>query len=120
MLDVMAQAGRVEGRMRKNQRELEELVADAAHGHISIERMKALGAEVAREHQSLQGELAAARARVAAQESEVERRRHRDETRQRLLTAWESLQFEELQAALREVVDRVEVDGPQCRLFLRP
>jgi site-specific DNA recombinase len=120
MLDTMAQVDRVEGRIRKNRRQVEELVADAAHGHISIERMKALGADVAREHQSLHDELAAARARVVAQQSESERRRHLEETRERLATEWESMTFEELQASLREVIDRIEVDGPSTRLFLRP
>ena len=120
MLDVISQAERVEGRIRKNRRQLEGLVADTAHGHISVERMKLLGAEMADTHQLLEDELAAARARVAAQESEAERRRHAAQTRERLVTGGETLPFEEHQAGLREVVDRIEVDGPVCRLFLRP
>ncbi|MFN0148140.1 MAG: recombinase family protein [Dehalococcoidia bacterium] len=120
MLDVISQAERVAGRIRKSRRAVEELVADTAHGHISLERMKSLGGDMAHEHHLLEDELAAARARVAAQESEDERRRHADETRQRLVTSGESLPFEEHQAALREIIDRIEVDGPACRLFLRP
>ena len=120
MLDVVSQAERVEGRIRKNRRQLEELVADAAHGHISVERMRALGAEMANEHQLLEEELAAARARVAAQESEAERRHHADETRKRLAASGDALPFAERQAGLREIIDRIEVDGAACRLFLRP
>jgi hypothetical protein len=33
---------------------------------------------------------------------------------------WESLSFEDLQSALRQVVDRLEVDGREARLYLRP
>ncbi len=119
-LDVMAQAERIEGRMKKTRREVEELVADAAHGHITVERMKALGGELAREQQGLEGELAEARARLSAQQSEAERRRHLEEQRERLVRDWESLDVPALQAGLREVVDRIEVDGADFRLFLRP
>jgi len=120
LLDMMSQADRVEGRMRRNQRQLEEVVADAAHGHISIERMKALGATIVEEHQQLADELSGARARVVAQQSEAERRRQLDDVREQLLQQWDSLEFAGLQAALRQVVDRIEVDGSECRVLLRP
>ncbi len=120
MLDVMAQVEKVENRIRKNRRQLEEIVADAAHGHISLERMKALGTTVALEHQVIEDELEAARGRVASQQSEAERRRHLDALRERVVREWDALGFEALQSALREVIDRIEVDGPEARLFLRP
>jgi len=37
-----------------------------------------------------------------------------------LRSAWDTLAFEELRERLREVVDRIEVDGAEMRLFLRP
>lgn len=120
LLDMIGQADRIEGRMRRNRRQLEELVGDAARGHISVERMKALGADVVEEHQQLEQELVDARARVSAQQTEAERRRHLDEMRERLIEQWETFDFAGLQAALREVVDRVEVDGAECRVLLRP
>ena len=120
LLDVMGQVERIEGRMKKTRRQVEELVGDAAHGHITIERMKALGGELAREQQSLEGELAAAKARLSAQQTETERRRHLEEQREKLIRDWESLEFAGLQAIVREVVDRVEVDGADFRMFLRP
>lgn len=120
LLDVMTQIDKIEGRMKRNRRTLEEHVADAAHGHITIERMKSLGGETAVENQSLEGELSAARARLAAQQSEAERRKFLDDSRQNLISEWESLKFDELQAALRTVIDRIEVDGEDVRLFLRP
>lgn len=119
ILDLMGQVERADARIRRNRRQVEELVADAAHGHLSIERMKALGARLAREHEALEEELEAARARVVQAESEVERRRRLRAQHQRLISEWDSLDFAELQAALREVIDRIEVDGEECHLFLR-
>jgi site-specific DNA recombinase len=119
LLDLHTQVDRIEGRMKRNRRQVEELVADAAHGHITMERMKALGADLAREHQELEAELAAARERLRAQQTEAERRRHLDALRARVLAEWDQVPFEELQAALRELVDRVEVDGEELRVFLR-
>ncbi len=118
-LDMIAAVDRVEARLRRNRREVEELVADAAHGHVSIERMRSLGGGLAGDYQGMQAELAEARTRMAASESEAERRRHISEQRQRLIDDWEALPFAALQRALREVVDRLEVDGPECRLFQR-
>ncbi len=120
MLDVMAQVEKVENRIRKNRRQLEENVADAAHGHISLERMKALGTTVALEQRGIEDELEAARGRVATQQSEADRQKHLDALRAKVIREWDGLGFEGLQAALREVVDRIEVDGPEARLFLRP
>ncbi|HEY5476066.1 MAG TPA: hypothetical protein VIK11_05040, partial [Tepidiformaceae bacterium] len=65
-------------------------------------------------------ELTEARARLASHQSEAERKRHLSELRDRLVREWESVTFEVLQATIREVVDRVEVDGTDCRVFLRP
>ena len=119
VLDAMTQVDRIEARMRRHRRQLEELVADAAHGHITVERMKSLGSVVAREQLGLEDELAAAKGRVAAQHSEVERSRHLDEARAELVANWDTMPFEQKQAAVREVVDRIEVDGAECRLYLR-
>jgi DNA invertase Pin-like site-specific DNA recombinase len=120
LIDVMGQVERIEGRMKKTRRQVEELVADAAHGHITVERMKSLGSDLAREQEDLDAELADARARLAAHQTEEERRRHIEEARQRLVQEWESLSFADLQSSLRQVVDRLEVDGPEARLYLRP
>lgn len=105
--------------MKRNRRQVEELVADAAHGHITIERMKSLGGELATEHQALEAELLAAKARLEAQQSEAERRKHLEALRDRLLREWETLTFEDLQSGLRDVIDRVEVDGEELRVFHR-
>ncbi|MCZ2110254.1 MAG: recombinase family protein [Dehalococcoidia bacterium] len=119
LLDLVSQVDRVEARMRKNRRQLEEVIADTAHGHLNIERMRQIGSELAREHRGLETELAVARERLAAQQSEGERRRHLETLRERLLREWPDLEFNELQSSLREVIDRIEVDGADVRLFLR-
>ena len=118
-LDVMGQVGKVEARMKRTRRQLEELVADAAHGHISVERMRALGGEIARGQEALEGELTAARDHLHAQRSEVDRRRHLLEIQKRVVREWEGLEFDALQRSLRELVDRLEVDADECKLFLR-
>jgi hypothetical protein len=119
LVDLVAQVDRVEGRMKRNRRQVEELVADAAHGHITVERMKSLGGDLAKEHQELEAELSAAKDRLAAQQSEAERRKHLEALRDRLVREWDGLGFETLQAGLRDVVDRIEVDGEELRVYLR-
>ncbi len=119
LLDLRTQLDRIENRMKRNRRQVEELVADAAHGHITLERMKSLGGDLAREHQDLEAELASARDRLHAQQTEAERRRHLEELRLRVLREWEQLSLADLQSALREVVDRIEVDDEDLRVFLR-
>ncbi len=120
LLDMVAQVEKIEAQMRRTRRQVEELVADAAHGHITIERMKSIGGEYAREQQDLELELAASRARLASHQSDADRKRHLGELRTRLVREWDAIGFEGLQSAIREVVDRIEVDGSDCRMFLRP
>jgi len=82
--------------------------------------MKALGAELAHEQEELEQQLSDARARLAAHQTEEERRRHIQDARDRLAKDWEALSFADLQSAIRQVVDRIEVDGAECRLYVRP
>ncbi len=119
LVDLVGQVDRVEGRIKRNRRQVEELVADAAHGHITVERMKSLGGDLAKEHLDLEAELAAARDRLKAQQSEAERQKHLESLREKLVRDWAELPFEALQSALRDIVDRIEVDEDDVRVFLR-
>ena len=119
LVDLIAQVDRVEGRIKRNRRQVEELVADAAHGHITVERMKSLGGDVAKEYQELETELASAKERLSAQQSEAERRKHLEALRDRIVRDWETLPFETLQTSLRDIVDRMEVDDDDLRVYLR-
>jgi len=119
MLDMLGQVERIESRMKRNRRQLEEVVADAAHGHITIERVRTLGASLVDENHALQAELDAAKARLAAQNTAAEREQHLTTLRDRLTAEWADLPFDELQAGLREIIDRIDVDGPGLRITLR-
>lgn len=120
VLDLMSEAERIEGRIKRNRKELEEIVGDAAHGHLSLDRLRSLGTELVEEDESLGAELEKARSRLAATQSDADRRRHLEEARTRLVEDWDEMEFAGIRAALREVVDRLEVDGEDVRLFLRP
>jgi site-specific DNA recombinase len=119
-LDLMSQMERLDGQVRRNQRQVEELVGDAAHGHISLERMRTVGTGLISEHESLDDQRRERKQRLDAQASEEERQQHLTETRERVVRSWDKLEFPELQQKLRELVDRIEVDGDEIRLFLRP
>ena len=45
-------------------------------------------------------------------------RGHLESLRRRVARDWESMDFATLQSAIRELVDRLEVDGDETRLFL--
>ncbi len=117
--EVAAEVGRIEGRIRRNRRQVEELVGETAHGHLSLERMKSLGANFAQEQRTLDDQANAARARLAVQRSEAERQERVEATRRRLVENWDAIEREERQRLLREVVDRTEVDGTDIRLYVR-
>ena len=42
-----------------------------------------------------------------------------DGWRARIADEWETLEFDALQSALREIIDRIDVDGPNLRITLR-
>ena len=117
--EVTGEIERIEGRQRQNRRQVEGLVGEAASGQIPIERMKAIGAGIVKEQRELEREAQEARSRLAAERSEAEREEQAEATCQRLLTRWDKLALDERQTLLREIVDRVEVDGDEARLMRR-
>ena len=117
--EIASEIERIKRRLRQNRRQVESLMGEAAQGKISIERMKSLGAAFAKDQRELDDEAQAARARLAAEVSEAEREEQAEATRKRLLTRWDDLALDERQALLREVVDRIEVDGDEARLLRR-
>ena len=118
--EIEDELARIEGRIRRNRRQVERLLGEAARGELPIERMKALGAARAEEQRELDAEARDARERLAAQRSEREREERAEAARQRLLERWDDLGMEERRTLLREVVDRIEVDGDEARLLRRP
>ena len=116
---IAAELDRIEGRLRQNRRRVESLVGEAASGQIPIERMKAIGTGFVKEQRDLEREAQETRDRLAAERSEAEREARAEAARQRLLSRWDEIAIEERQALLREVVDRIEVDGEEARLLRR-
>ena len=117
--DAVSQVGRIEGQMRRVRRQVEEIVADAAHGHITLERMRAVGASYVRDQAELQVDYLKAKERLEAQRSVVEQRQRLVDLRNRVTRDWDRMDFAELQVALRELLDRVEVDGDAVKVFQR-
>ena len=81
--------------------------------------MKSLGAGIVKEQRELEREAQEARSRLAAERSEAEREEHAEATCKRLLTRWDDIPLDERQVLLREIVDRIEVDGDEARLLRR-
>ena len=117
--EVAAEIERLEGRLRQVRRQVESLVGEAAGGQLPIERMKAIGAGFAKEQRGLERDVQDARARLAAERSEAEREEEAAATCKQLLASWEAFTLEKRQSLLREVVDRIEVDGEDARLLRR-
>ncbi len=117
--EIGVELSRLEGRLRQNRRQVESLLGDAADGQISIERLKALGASLAKEQRDLEEQAQTVRDRLAAEASESEREEQAEATCARLLKQWDTLPHEERQALLRTIVDSIEVDGDEARLLRR-
>jgi site-specific DNA recombinase len=63
--------------------------------------------------------MSAAKTRLVAQQSEAERHRHLQELREQIARDWDTLEFPQLQLGLRELVDRIEVDADDLKVYLR-
>lgn len=110
---------RVRSHMRSLDRRLSETLTAAAAGRESPERLREVAAELTTEYQHSTDELATLDRRAAAQADEGERRRHRQRQLDRVCSEWEQLPFEQQQALLRDLVERVIVDPDRVRTVLR-
>lgn len=120
---VAAETAMAESRLRSRLRSLDRRLADAltaaADGQETPERMRELAAEITADYQHSVGELAALDQRAAAQAGESERRRHRARQLARIRDGWDTLSFDDRQALLRDVVERVIVEEDGVRTVLR-
>ena len=110
---------RVRSRMRSLDRRLSDALTAAAAGRQSPERLREVVAELSLDYQYSTDELLTLDQRAAAQASEGERRRHRERQLHRVSSEWEGLSFEQRQALLRDIVERVIVDADAVRTVLR-
>jgi DNA invertase Pin-like site-specific DNA recombinase len=120
---VAAETALAESRLRSRLRSLDRRLADtltaAADGQETPERMREVAAEITADYQHSVGELTALDRRAAAQASESERRRHRARQLARIRDDWGALSFDDRQALLRDVVERVIVEQDGVRTVLR-
>jgi site-specific DNA recombinase len=101
---------------RRLNKELESLVGHA----IDSDRLRSNGLALAEERLKTEEELRDAEWRTEHYASSAERRRTRNAALQLLVAEWETLNLNDKQSLLREMIDQVRVgkDGP--RIVLRP
>ena len=116
---AMAEA-RVRSRMRSLDRQLSGSLGLAAGGRLRPEQLRETAHEVAGEYLLAEADLATLAHRAEAQASDSDRRRHQEQQRERVRSEWGRLPFEERQALVRDLVDKVLVDDDRVRTILRP
>ena len=101
---------------RRLNKEIEALVGEV----INRDRLRSVGLALAEERLKVEGELRDAEWRAEHYASSAERRRTRNAALQLLVSDWKTLDFNDKQQLLRELIDQIRVgkDGP--RIVLRP
>jgi site-specific DNA recombinase len=100
---------KLRARLRNLDRELDKVMDQAATGMLSRERLRAVSIEIAQRQLQLEEMLGDAERRTREREARSERQQSRDAALERLRSDWDALPFDERQALLREVLDRVHV-----------
>ena len=117
--EIKAVQARVQSRTRAIERRLRTHLDRAAAGGLPPDEVRRIATDLVQEYQQAQDEFTALQRRRDAQTSERERRDYHDQQLQRIRTDWSSLPFDQRQALLRDVVERVVVDGDDVRTVLR-
>ncbi len=110
---------RVRGRMRALDRRLSSQLTTAARGRLPRERLRETAQEIVSEYSQAEEELALIGRRTAAQASAGERRRYQERQLTRVRNEWGKLSFDEQQALVRDLVEKVVVKGDSVRTVLR-
>jgi len=101
---------------RRLNKELESLVSES----INAERLRSNGLALAEERLKIEEELRDSEWRAEHYASAAERRRTRNAALQLLVSEWETLELNDKQQLLREMVDQVRVGADGPRIVLRP
>ncbi|HJN91266.1 MAG TPA: zinc ribbon domain-containing protein, partial [Dehalococcoidia bacterium] len=117
--EIAGAQSRIQGRLRGVEKRLQEHLDSAARGAVPRDEVRATANDLVHEFQQAQDELAGLQRRSAAQSSEDERRRYREQQLSRLRGDWDDLPFDERQALLRDIVEKVIVDVDGVRTILR-
>jgi site-specific DNA recombinase len=110
---------RIRSRMRNLDRELDRLMEQAAAGLLSRERLRAQSIDIARRQLELEEQQGREERRTREREARAERQQLRQSVLDRLRDDWEGLPFEERQALLRDVLDKVVVHDDHVELMMR-
>lgn len=114
------EAERLRGRLRQQDRRLDEQLVAAGRGRITREQLGKLSVATASQRLSLEDELEATEARLRDQADAGERARARKRTLAKLLDGWAELAVVEKQTVLRELVARIVVTDDGFQVVLRP
>lgn len=109
---------RVRSRMRALDRRLSGNLNAAVGGNHAPERLRTSGQEIAAEYLQAEEELDLLNRRAAAQASDSERRRHQERQLLRVRNDWDGLSFEERQALVRDLVEKVIIEGKTVQTVL--
>jgi DNA invertase Pin-like site-specific DNA recombinase len=118
--ETKAEAERLRSRLRSIDRRLEGYLDAAARGRIAREKMHRLSVQAAADRLAAEDALDAAARRLDDHHPAAVREKARERVMKQLLHAWDDLPFDQRQAALRDVVARVQVSDDAVAVTLRP
>lgn len=110
---------RLKTQLKNLDRELDKVMDQAASGIISREKLRMRSIEIARRQLELEEALADAERRAREREARGERQQAREAALVALTTRWDLLSFDDRQALLREMLDRVQVYDDRVEPVLR-
>ena len=111
--------GKIKSRLKNLDRELDKVMEQAAGGIISKERLRALSIEIAKRQLQLEEALSEAERRARQRDARSEQHEALGGALDQLQHGWDSLTFDERQALLREVLDRVNAHDDRVDVVLR-
>jgi site-specific DNA recombinase len=107
-------------RLTQIDKQFDQYIDTTARGRLSREKMRALSLELASERLEVEERLAEAEHRTKEQASLAARHRAQEQSLDRLIDSWDSLEFDRRRSMLREVMDRVIVKDDGVKVLLRP
>jgi hypothetical protein len=115
-----AESRRLRERLHQIDRRLNKELEALASESINAERLRSNGLALAEERLKVEEELRDSEWRAEHYASAAERRRTRNAALQLLVAEWETLDLNDKQQLLREMIDQVRVGEEGARIVLRP
>jgi hypothetical protein len=120
LAEWQAKAERLRNRLAQFDRKLDDHLAAAGKGRITGEQLRKLSVATAMDRLRIEEQLDDVERRIQEQADAAARRRWRERAMARLLDGWDELAFEEKQALLRELIERVVVKDDGVEIVLQP